>query len=1813
MARNVARENAGGLSRQSLFTQGMPRNITATSNPTVNDDINGGYNVGSVWVNVSADAVYFCADASDGAAVWALAASARMTEINALAVTDGNVIVGNGSAFVAESGATARASLGVTIGTHVQAYDAELAALAGLTSAANKVPMFSGSGSATLIDFKDEDNMSSNSATAVASQQSLKAYVDSQVDTVDTLAEILAIGNTTGSTNLIVTDDIDVALGTGSDILVRNRSTALGANAETADLIIGTSVHPGVAANSLITSNITASGDMMFATNRGGNTEAHMLFDASAGDTFLYARGVQAMKITGGGAIVVTPSITANGGVVGDVTGDLTGNADTATLATLATSVTVSANNSTAETIFPTFVDAATGTQGLETDTGLTYNPNTGAFTSTTFVGALTGNVTGTADVATVATTVTITDNESTDEDNAIIFTAGGDVDGGNIGLESDGTLTYNPSDGKVTATGFVGALTGNADTASVAPAGALTGTTLKSNVVTSSLTTVGALNAGSITSGFTSIDVGAGAITTTGTVSGGAATLASASASEPVLSLTNTHAGATAGILRFNKDSASGATNDVMGTIEFFGTDAGNATHEKLAYIDSYVVDATAGGEQGGLRFYVAENAADLALGLSLVGQGEDGEVDATIGAGAASVTTVAGTLTMGSTAALTNAGLVAVGAQTGITNLANVVEVGALNAGSITSGFTSIDVGSGGLTTTGAIAGGTIDASTDFTIGGTVITDNTITDDGTLIIASSTATSFSDGNITNVGNIALDTISADATDISIAVTDNSATALTVLQGSDAYLIVDTANGSESVSLGTGISGTVVTIGHGTSETTFGDNVTITGDLTINGATTTNATTNLTVADPLVKYGQGYTGSAYDQGFVVTRGNGSASNTQNMGFIWDESADEFATIKAATEDGATAGNVTVTDYVNLHVGAITADDTSVFSGSIELGHASDTTIARSGSGAITVEGTAVLLAGDALTGTTIDATTDFTIGDTVITNGVITDTSGLSVVSATTVTGALTVGVDDTGHDVKFFGASAGAYMMYDQSEDQLILIGPSADAAGSSGKLLLGSSQTDVRANDILGQIDFRAFAETGTDAITVAASIQAIAQGTFSASVNATDMIFYTGHSEAATEKFRITSQGELGVGGANYGSDGQVLTSTGAGTAPAWEAVPSGDAPSGAQTAITTILNAGAKLGRDSQNLIDFATTDNKIILRVNNVDEVELVANVLQPTSNDGVALGTASLGWSDLHIASAGVINWANGEMTITESDANTLTVAGGTFATAALTGTTIDATTDFTIGGTVITDGALADGAFTFNSDVLVAEGKSLVIGHTAQIAAAGITPEVQILGTAAADASLLIASFHATAVPRLILARDESGGDIGEFSGGLLDAGDEIGRISWSPSDGVDFGQVAAEIVVEMSTVGGGGSADNDVPGQLLIKTTRDASVASTTAMRFTHEQHVHIPAASKFYFDDDGDGTSTGATYIQESANRVLSFFVRNVEILNLTCPDATGIKAAHFSSNVFMDNGTGICIGHATQETVSIGDGATNLVPELQVLGTAAADSSMLLASFNTTATTAGSPILAFAKGGNATIGSHTVVTDGEELGNIIAFGDDGSDLETPAASIQFEVDGTPSGGDMPGRIIFATTKDDETAVTEAVRIDAAQNTTFAGNVVIAADKSLELSQGSNITFTDTITQDSIDDHDAQGIIMTFQAGMTVTPFSPVYLHTDDEVHEADADGIATMPCIGVSINTSNVSDGDAIEVMVLGLIRDESFTDFGTNGAPVYVSTTVGTMTNTAPSGTNDVVQVVGHSIGEKLLFVQPCLTTIEHA
>lgn len=71
-----------------------------------------------------------------------------------------------------------------------------------------------------------------------------------------------------------------------------------------------------------------------------------------------------------------------------------------------------------------------------------------------------------TIDLATLATTITVTDNEATAENNPICFVAGADPDGGSLGVETDGDLHYNPSTGLLTSTGFAGALSGNASTA---------------------------------------------------------------------------------------------------------------------------------------------------------------------------------------------------------------------------------------------------------------------------------------------------------------------------------------------------------------------------------------------------------------------------------------------------------------------------------------------------------------------------------------------------------------------------------------------------------------------------------------------------------------------------------------------------------------------------------------------------------------------------------------------------------------------------------------------------------------------------------------------------------------------------------------------------------------------------------------------------------------------------------------------------------------------------------------------------------------------------------------------------------------------------------------------------------------------------------------------------------------------------------------------------------------------------------------------------------------------------------------------------
>ena len=295
---------------------------------------------------------------------------------------------------------------------------------------------------------------------------------------------------------------------------------------------------------------------------------------------------------------------------------------------------------------------------------------------------------------------------------------------------------------------------------------------------------------------------------------------------------------------------------------------------------------------------------------------------------------------------------------------------------------------------------------------------------------------------------------------------------------------------------------------------TTAGGNLTVTGNLTINGTTSTVNSTTVTVDDPIFTLG-GDTAPGSDdnkdRGIEFRWHNGSAAKVGFFGF--DDSAGKFTFIPDATNNSEvftgtagtivanlegtiqTASQTNITGVGALSTGSITSGfgaidngtsgirtntftaETSVLPdavGGADLGSTSaewgDIYIADDkkiyfGSGQdVSIEydedGTDTLL----ISG----AAVNFGVDDTGIDVKFFGATSGkymewdesadqldvtgsLDVTGNTSMVGTLTIGVDDTGHDVKFFGATSGKYMEWDESADQLDVTG-SFDVTGDS-----------------------------------------------------------------------------------------------------------------------------------------------------------------------------------------------------------------------------------------------------------------------------------------------------------------------------------------------------------------------------------------------------------------------------------------------------------------------------------------------------------------------------------------------------------------------------------------------------------------------------------------------------------------------------------------------------------------------------------------------------------------------------------------
>jgi hypothetical protein len=243
----------------------------------------------------------------------------------------------------------------------------------------------------------DEDNMSSDSATKLATQQSIKAYVDTEVAGISTSA--ISVNNTSATVTDTGTDGaLTVVCDGNTELVVNDTSATFSGNViVTGDLTVNGSTTTVNTTNTTVSDNLmelnsgisSSSNDIGFIFERGSTgANAAIIWDESE-DKFKVGTTTATAGDKSGGITVTTGTLISNieGNVTGNVTGNTSGSSGSCTgnsaTATEATNVTVTANNTANETVYITFVDGATGTQGIETDTGLSYNPSTNVLSTT--------------------------------------------------------------------------------------------------------------------------------------------------------------------------------------------------------------------------------------------------------------------------------------------------------------------------------------------------------------------------------------------------------------------------------------------------------------------------------------------------------------------------------------------------------------------------------------------------------------------------------------------------------------------------------------------------------------------------------------------------------------------------------------------------------------------------------------------------------------------------------------------------------------------------------------------------------------------------------------------------------------------------------------------------------------------------------------------------------------------------------------------------------------------------------------------------------------------------------------------------------------------------------------------------------------------------------------------------------------------------------------------------------------------------------------------------------------------------------------
>jgi len=121
----------------------------------------------------------------------------------------------------------------------------------------------------------------------------------------------------------------------------------------------------------------------------------------------------------------------------------------------------------------------------------------------------------------------------------------------------------------------------------------------------------------------------------------------------------------------------------------------------------------------------------------------------------------------------------------------------------------------------------------------------------------------------------------------------------------------------------------------------------------------------------------------------------------------------------------------------------------------------------------------------------------------------------------------------------------------------------------------------------------------------------------------------------------------------------------------------------------------------------------------------------------------------------------------------------------------------------------------------------------------------------------------------------------------------------------------------------------------------------------------------------------------------------------------------------------------------------------------------------------------------------------------------------------------------------------------------------------------------------------------------------GITADLLAGESLAVGDVCYLKSDGKMWKADADAETTANTM-LGMVTKAASADEEVTFLLLGFIRNDSW-NWSTVGALLYVHTTGGSPTATRPSGSGDIVRVVGYVINADVIYFNPDRTFIELA